>query len=116
MHVACVHTSNGVYYIPTKSHYSTATWSHSILMSDVYVETYGALQHTELFSAIILDVDSKDLSSGMSSPPLTFVDQAFLTAAKSLLTKDGMCIVLYSVHIYSSTVCILYYCHRSLEL
>jgi hypothetical protein len=42
------------------------------------------------YSAIILDVDSKDVSVGMSSPPLAFVEASFLTAAKSLLTDEGV--------------------------
>ena len=49
-------------------------------------------------------MDSKDLSSGMSSPPLTFVEPDFLTAAKSLLTEDGACISHSALlHLYSRT-------------
>lgn len=50
-------------------------------------------QTAGLYSAVVLDVDSKDLSAGISSPPLTFVDPAFLTAVRSLLTQDGVLFV-----------------------
>ncbi len=41
------------------------------------------------YNAIVLDVDSKDQSSGMSSPPATFITEHFLSAVKSCLRKGG---------------------------
>ena len=37
----------------------------------------------------MLDVDSKDTSTGMSSPPLAFTTHKFLEATKSILNSDG---------------------------
>ena len=41
------------------------------------------------YNVIILDVDNKDASSGLSSPPLPFTTPQFLQAVKSLLHLDG---------------------------
>ena len=43
------------------------------------------------YHAIILDVDSKDPSTGLSSPPPSFVNGAFLAAVRTLLHDDGEC-------------------------
>ena len=40
---------------------------------------------------IIFDVDSKDTSVGISSPPQAFVDRTFLTRLHSLLSPSGQC-------------------------
>lgn len=50
---------------------------------------YLSLARAAPYSAIVLDVDSKDVSAGMSSPPTAFVEPSFLTAARSLLTDQG---------------------------
>ena len=42
-----------------------------------------------LYDAIILDVDSKDVSAGVSSPPQAFVEQQFLTNTQLLLKGSG---------------------------
>ena len=42
-----------------------------------------------LYDAIILDVDSKDVSAGVSSPPQAFVEQQFLTNTRLLLKGSG---------------------------
>ena len=42
-----------------------------------------------LYDAIILDVDSKDVSSGVSSPPQAFVDKKFLSDTRLLLKDSG---------------------------
>ena len=42
-----------------------------------------------LYDAIILDVDSKDVSAGISSPPQAFVEQQFLTNTQLLLKRSG---------------------------
>ena len=41
------------------------------------------------YDVIIFDVDSKDTSVGMSSPPQAFVDRTFLTRVHSLLSPSG---------------------------
>ncbi|KAA0153429.1 hypothetical protein FNF29_03246 [Cafeteria roenbergensis] len=43
--------------------------------------------------AIVVDVDAKDLSSGLSFPPKVFVDSAFLADAKACL-RPGGCVVI----------------------
>ena len=43
---------------------------------------------------VILDVDSKDQSIGLSSPPLSFLSEEFLTNAKNILSSHGMSTVL----------------------
>ena len=44
---------------------------------------------TGCYDVIILDVDSKDTSVGMSSPPAAFVEKDFLNNSKELLTEHG---------------------------
>jgi spermidine synthase len=39
---------------------------------------------------VVIDVDSKDVSSGMSCPPEVFVSVEFLEGAKKILSNDGM--------------------------
>lgn len=41
-------------------------------------------------TSIVIDVDSKDNSSGMSCPPVSFTSIAYLTQLKELLTADGV--------------------------
>ncbi|CAN0215867.1 unnamed protein product, partial [Hapterophycus canaliculatus] len=41
------------------------------------------------YSAIFLDVDSKDTSVGMSCPPAAFLEPAFLNNLKALLQGGG---------------------------
>jgi len=43
----------------------------------------------EHFSLIMLDVDSKDISSGMSCPPPAFLEPAFLASMARVLGEDG---------------------------
>ncbi len=40
------------------------------------------------YNAVILDVDSKDVTIGMSSPPMEFITPEFLTSL-GLILKDG---------------------------
>jgi hypothetical protein len=42
-----------------------------------------------LYDAIILDVDSKDVSTGVSSPPRAFIDKQFLIDTRLLLKESG---------------------------
>jgi len=49
------------------------------------------LESDHAYDVIIFDVDSKDISVGMSSPPQAFVDRTFLTRVHSLLTPSGQC-------------------------
>ena len=41
------------------------------------------------YDIIIFDVDCKNTSSGMSSPPPAFVEREMLTNTRELLSKDG---------------------------
>ena len=41
------------------------------------------------YDVIFIDVDSKDLSQGLSSPPSSFVDSAFLQKLHSLISPRG---------------------------
>ena len=41
------------------------------------------------YDVIIFDVDCKNASSGMSSPPPAFVERQMLTNTRQLLSKDG---------------------------
>ena len=43
-----------------------------------------------MFNIIMLDVDSKDISSGLSCPPPAFLDHDYLTTLSSRLSKGGM--------------------------
>ena len=52
-----------------------------------------------LYDAIILDVDSKDVSTGVSSPPRAFVDEQFLTDTRLLLKESGKLTCLYQFSI-----------------
>lgn len=42
------------------------------------------------YDAIMFDVDSKDLTLGMSCPPLAFVEKPFLEKVKTILKPEGM--------------------------
>lgn len=42
---------------------------------------------------LIVDVDSSDLSSGLSCPPANFVEDAFLVSAKKFLSAGGLLII-----------------------
>jgi len=48
---------------------------------------------TEKFNVIMLDVDSKDISSGMSCPPPSFLEFQFLAKISSCLTPGGMLVL-----------------------
>ena len=45
--------------------------------------------HSGCYDVIIFDVDCKNTSSGMSSPPPAFVEREMLTNSRELLNKDG---------------------------
>lgn len=59
-----------------------------------------------LYDAIILDVDSKDVSAGVSSPPQDFVQNEFLANAKVLLKDSGIIIIMHYNNIYALLSCI----------
>lgn len=42
-----------------------------------------------IYDVILLDVDSKDMSTGMSSPPQQFLQRDFLGSLKLLLKPSG---------------------------
>jgi len=48
---------------------------------------------SELYDVIMLDVDSKDISSGMSCPPPTFTEESFLSNLRSRLNSGGMVVL-----------------------
>lgn len=50
-------------------------------------------QMSKRFSVIMLDVDSKDLSSGMSCPPQPFVQNSFLRTLALCLEDEGMLVL-----------------------
>ncbi|KAG8083262.1 hypothetical protein GUJ93_ZPchr0015g6664 [Zizania palustris] len=51
---------------------------------------------------LIVDVDSSDVSSGLSCPHASFVDDSFLLAAKKFLAEGGLFIInLAFEHLYS---------------
>ena len=58
------------------------------------VSTTCGLQYVrntqEHYDVIMFDVDSKDISSGLSCPPPTFLDTEYLGALSCRLTKGGM--------------------------
>ncbi|KAL6652731.1 hypothetical protein ACP70R_011656 [Stipagrostis hirtigluma subsp. patula] len=70
-----------------------------------YVEDIAAADHgttTESVSngkdnnaikILIIDVDSSDLSSGLSCPPANFVEDSFLLSAKKFLSEGGLFII-----------------------
>ena len=43
------------------------------------------------YDVIIFDVDSKDTSVGMNSPPQAFVERTLLTRVHALLSPSGQC-------------------------
>ena len=43
------------------------------------------------YHAVILDVDNKDIGSGMSSPPEAFTSTDFLAAVLDILHPQGAC-------------------------
>lgn len=45
-----------------------------------------------VYHAIIVDVDSKDVTVGMSCPPAAFLEDSFLESVKNLLHPDGLAI------------------------
>lgn len=56
-----------------------------------YFSCYCFLEGDRAYDVIVFDVDSKDISVGMSCPPQAFVDRIFLTRVHSLLTPSGQC-------------------------
>ena len=47
----------------------------------------------EMYDMIMLDVDSKDISSGLSCPPPTFLDPEYLRTVSSRLSKGGILVL-----------------------
>ena len=65
------------------------------------------------YNAVIFDVDSKDIATGLSSPPVEFTTLQFLTSVR-LILKDGGKLF---IHKYTHTVtfcvsCILFCCFK----
>jgi len=62
---------------------------------------------TQLADIIVLDVDSKDVSVGMSCPPAAFVESSFLQSIKQSLVPEGVLIlnlVARSDSLYKQTI------------
>ncbi len=59
---------------------------------------------TPPYSAIFVDIDSKDMSVGMSCPPLEFVSTSSLTTFHSLLWDDGG-VLLINVAARNASLC-----------
>lgn len=57
------------------------------------VSQHHAGQPRSVFDLVVLDVDSKDLSSGLSAPPAAFVEDSFLQQLYDLLAEDGLLII-----------------------
>ena len=64
------------------------------------------------YNAVVLDVDSKDLSTGMSSPPIGFTTPEFLSAAKGILKPGGTRVLHVEIYYCSS----LYYFRQTTYL
>nr|XP_055179504.1 eEF1A lysine and N-terminal methyltransferase-like isoform X1 [Nyctereutes procyonoides] len=54
-----------------------------------YITSLAGREAQSCYSVIMFDVDSKDLTLGVSCPPPAFVDQPFLQKVKSILTPEG---------------------------
>lgn len=52
-----------------------------------------AIKQGQKKDIVILDVDSKDRTTGMSCPPLPFVTPAFMTSVKDLLKDSGLLMI-----------------------
>ena len=50
--------------------------------------------HPSSISLIVIDVDSKDTSVGMSCPPMSFISESYLENLKGLLIADGGMLVI----------------------
>ena len=76
----------------------------SVVMSTVIITHLLCVLLTGLFDVIVLDVDSKDMSCGVSSPPETFLEKQFLSNVKLLLKDSGTstCVTLL---IYVANTC-----------
>jgi spermidine synthase len=61
----------------------------SVAVADGLAYDYGTNTH----GLICLDVDSKDVSLGISCPPPAFLEASFLSKVKSALLEDGILVV-----------------------
>ncbi len=66
--------------------------AHKGMCASCIVLHVPAMPSPDYYHAIILDVDSKERSLGMSSPPMSFTDREVLKAACTLLHEDGVCV------------------------
>ena len=55
--------------------------------------TGGITETTNQYDVIMLDVDSKDISSGLSCPPPPFLQPDFLSTLSSRLVRGGMLVL-----------------------
>ncbi|GJN03186.1 hypothetical protein PR202_ga20598 [Eleusine coracana subsp. coracana] len=69
-------------------------------VEDIAAAKHGAATHSVSngsdnngVNILIVDVDSSDLSSGLSCPPVNFVEDSFLLSAKQFLSEGGLFII-----------------------
>ncbi|KAK3142838.1 hypothetical protein QOZ80_4BG0352350 [Eleusine coracana subsp. coracana] len=69
-------------------------------VEDIAAAQHGAATHSVSngsdnngINILIVDVDSSDLSSGLSCPPVNFVEDSFLLSAKQFLSEGGLFII-----------------------
>jgi hypothetical protein len=66
-----------------------------------FVQRANTLDSAAKWDVVIIDVDAKDNSSGMTCPPKSFVEMGFLGEVKNVLSSDG--IMLMNVSARSQT-------------
>ena len=57
------------------------------------------------YNAVIFDVDSKDIATGLSSPPVEFTTLEFLTSVRLILKDGGKLFIHRHTHTHSNLLC-----------
>ncbi|KAL6885831.1 hypothetical protein ACP4OV_010092 [Aristida adscensionis] len=78
-----VHLGDGIKFIE-----DTAVANHGTAAQSVSNDN-----ENKAIKFLIIDVDSSDLSSGLSCPPANFVEDSFLLSAKKFLSESGLFII-----------------------
>lgn len=78
-----VHLGDGIKFIEEKAVADHGTSAHSV----------PNRRDSNAVRILIIDVDSSDLSSGLSCPHVSFVEDAFLMSAKKFLSAGGLLII-----------------------
>ncbi|KQJ82212.1 methyltransferase-like protein 13 isoform X2 [Brachypodium distachyon] len=87
-----VHLGDGIRFIEEKAVPDHSALTHSVPNG----------KDSNAVRILIVDVDSSDLSSGLSCPPANFVEDHFLTSAKKFLSAGGLFVI--NLVVRSSTV------------